>query len=46
MLSFRGFYEITGLHARFLNKVFIWTRYKKAFPLEGYVICFVSAYNA
>ena len=30
----------------FFNKVFIWTMYKKAFRLEGYVICFVSAYNA
>ena len=30
----------------FLNKVFIWTMYKKAFRLEGYVVCFVSVYTA
>ena len=30
----------------FLNKVFIWTIYKKAFRLEGYVVCFFSVYTA
>ena len=29
----------------FLNKVFIWTINKKAFRLEGYVVCFVSVYT-
>ena len=30
----------------FLNKVFIWTMSKKAFLLEGYVVCFSSVYTA
>ena len=38
MLYIRGFLEITEPHV-FLNKVFFWTINKKAFRLEGYVVC-------
>ena len=30
----------------FLNIVFIWTINKKAFRLEGYVVCFVLVYTS
>ena len=39
-----GFKETTELHLIFLNKVLIWTIYKKAFRLY-YVVCFVSVYT-
>ena len=43
-VCFRGFLEITEPHV-FLNKVFILAINKKAFRLEGYVVCFVSVYT-
>ena len=43
-VCFRGFLAMTEPHV-FLNIVFIWTINKKAFRLEGYVVCFVLVYT-